>query len=197
MPSLSPEFLQLLSDNYKKYPVFVESGTYKAETILAMEPYFDKLHTIEIYEQFWYDAQTKYTGNKICFHYADTEKFMPQLLPQIHENAIFFLDAHWSGVDTGLGEKTVPLYEELRAINRFFEGRAIIIIDDFRLFKTQHWEYINKSKVLECLFYRIEKVYNLPSELDPKDRLVIHIKPRIGAAAAAAAAAAAEKQNKY
>lgn len=180
MPSITHDFLSLLREDYTNYSIFVETGTYKAETILAMEPFFEELHTIEIHEQFWYDAKQNYHGNKINFHWDDTEQFFPVLLPQLKHNTIFFLDAHWSGVDTGLGKQTVPLYEELNAINKYFTENAIIIIDDFRLFETQDWEYINKKKVLECVIDRVEELYHLPSELDKRDRLILHIKGTCG-----------------
>jgi hypothetical protein len=177
MPSLNYDFLWLLRDNYKNYPIFIETGTYKGDTIFAMEPHFEKLHTIEIHEQFWHDSYTSYTGNKIQFYWADTEKILPDILPTLDKDTIFFLDSHWSGVDTGLGSQAVPLYEELRAINNLFLGRAILIIDDFRLFETEHWEIINKSRVLECVLGRVDQVYHLPSRLDDRDRLVIHLAP--------------------
>ena len=51
MPSIDKYYMRkyLQNDNISdEYPVFVETGTYKGETILSLENYFHELHTIEI-----------------------------------------------------------------------------------------------------------------------------------------------------
>lgn len=48
MPSIDLNFLNKLQDNYETYKNFIETGTYYGETIFSLEPYFLKLHTIEI-----------------------------------------------------------------------------------------------------------------------------------------------------
>ena len=46
---LTIEELQKIQGNYPdanvKFQTFVETGTYKGETILKMEPFFEELHT--------------------------------------------------------------------------------------------------------------------------------------------------------
>ena len=50
MPALEINIFNTLTekDIFINYPTFVETGTYLGETILALEPYFCELHTIEI-----------------------------------------------------------------------------------------------------------------------------------------------------
>jgi hypothetical protein len=47
MPSLDYFFLNLLQDDYTKYDCFIETGTLNGCTIFSLEPYFNKLYTIE------------------------------------------------------------------------------------------------------------------------------------------------------
>jgi hypothetical protein len=178
MPSITYSFLKKLKDSYKNYPCFIETGTYKGDTIYGVEPYFKKLYTIEFSENYYNDVKKKYTGNKINFILGDSSIVFKTLLPTITDKCIFFLDGHWSGEDTGHAEKDCPLEEEITHINDLFQNKAIIIIDDFRLFGrkiNEDWSQINKENLLNSLKSRINDVYHLDSQLAKDDRLIIHI----------------------
>lgn len=183
MPSLDRGFLELLHDDYRKYPIFIETGTHNGGTTFALEPYFSKIHTIEFSEKYYNRTKSTYRGNKINFILGDSSIVFKSLLPTITEDSVFFLDGHWSSGDTGKSEKDCPLVEEITHINNLFTKSAIIIIDDFRLFglspKTgleQDWNDINKEKLLDILKPRITDVYHLDSACAKNDRLIIHIK---------------------
>ena len=183
MPSLDYFFLKLLQDDYKKYNCFIETGTYLGSTIFSLEPYFNKLYTIEFSEKYYINTKNKYSGNKINFILGDSAVVFETLLPNITDNCIFFLDGHWSGGDTGHSNKDCPLCEEITHINNLFTNDAIIVIDDFRLFGLnklsgklgEDWSEINKEKLLNILQGRVNKVYHLDSECAKDDRLIIHI----------------------
>jgi hypothetical protein len=183
MPSLDNFFLNLLQDDYTKYNCFIETGTLNGCTIFSVEPYFNKLYTIEFSEKYYINTKNKYSGNKINFILGDSSIVFERLLPNITDKCIFFLDGHWSGGDTGHSSKDCPLYEEITHINNLFTNDAIIIIDDFRLFGLnklsgklgEDWSEINKEKLLNILQGRISKVYHLDSECAKDDRLIIHI----------------------
>jgi hypothetical protein len=183
MPSLNLSFLNSLHDDYTKYSCFIETGTLNGDTTFALEPYFDKLYTIEFSEKYYNNTKNKYNGNKINFILGDSSVVFESLLPIIHDNCVFFLDGHWSGGDTGNSEKDCPLNEEITHINNLFQNDAIIIIDDFRLFGldkssgklSEDWSKINKENLLNILKTRINKVYHLDSEYAKDDRLIIHI----------------------
>jgi hypothetical protein len=183
MPSLDTTFLNSLHDDYKKYSCFIETGTLMGSTIFALEPYFDKLYTIEFSEQYYNNTKNNYNGNKINFLLGDSSIIFEKLLPTISNKSIFFLDCHWSGGDTGHSAKDCPLDEEITHINNLFQHEAIIIIDDFRLFVLdkssgklgENWSQISKQKLLNILSSRINKVYHLDSAIAKDDRLIIHI----------------------
>ena len=72
MPSVDHDFLLKLKDDYKKYNTFIETGTYKGGTILAMEQYFDNLITIEVKEELYNNLVSNYKDNKIKFINGDS-----------------------------------------------------------------------------------------------------------------------------
>ena len=183
MPSLNKFFLDSLQDDYTKYNCFIETGTLNGDTIFSLEPYFDKLYTVEFSEKYYNNTKNKYRGSKINFILGDSSIVFENLLPNITDKCIFFLDGHWSGGDTGQSSKDCPLYEEITHINNLFTNDAVIIIDDFRLFGLdkscgklgEDWSKINKQTLLNILQGRINKVYHLDSEIAKDDRLIIHI----------------------
>lgn len=183
MPSINKLFLNLLQDDYTQYNCFIETGTFNGDTIFALEPYFNKLYTIEFSEKYYNNTKNKYSGSKINFILGDSSTVFETLLSNITDKCIFFLDGHWSGGDTGHSNKDCPLNEEITHINNLFTNDAIIIIDDFRLFGLdkssgklgEDWSKINKEVLLNILQARINKVYHLDSETAKDDRLIIHI----------------------
>jgi hypothetical protein len=183
MPALNTAFLASLKDDYTKYPNFIETGTFEGETIMAMEPLFANLYTIEIKPEFFANVKNKYKGNKIHFSLGDSATELGKIVQSVAGNSIFFLDGHWSGDSTGKGIKDCPLLEEINHIKTHHKGSAIIIIDDVRIFgkgprsktETCDWEDISAVKIIELIADRLTDHYYLPSIYDDKDRLVLHI----------------------
>jgi hypothetical protein len=183
MPSIDIEFLSKLQDNYANYKNFIETGTFLGETILHLEPYFSNLYTIEIKKDFYENVKSKYSGNKITFLLGDSSIVLSELLPNLNNNSIIFLDGHWSAGNTGKGNKDCPLYEELSNIILHHKEEAIIIIDDVRLFgkgpnkgnEICNWEDINIENIIKITQNRMTKHYFLPSNIAENDRFVIHI----------------------
>jgi len=183
MPSIDLDFLNKLQDDYRKYNNFIETGTYCGDTILSLEPYFHKLHTIEIKKEFYENVKKKYKGNKINFYLGDSSNVLKEILPSIDGKSILFLDGHWSAGNTGRGNKDCPLYEELANIMLYHKDEALIIVDDVRLFgkgpnkgnEICNWEDINIDNIINMVEKRMNKKYFLPSSIVSNDRLIIHL----------------------
>lgn len=183
MPLLSYETLKKVTDNLEKYPIFIETGSYLGETIFEAEPYFKELHTIEIKKEFYDNLTKRYKGDKIHFHLGDSSIILKEVLKNLNNNVIFFLDGHWSEGNTGKGAKHVPLYEEIQTIVDDFKYECILIIDDYRLFGTGpsntptlcDWENIEKDKILGLVSKRLSHSFHLPSTFRNDDRLILQL----------------------
>ena len=185
MPSLEINDLNKIQMKslFNNLPTFVETGTYLGETILKMEHFFEKLHTIEIKEEFYSCLIKSYKGNKINFHLGDSSTKIKDICLLLKTDTLFFLDGHWSAGNTGRGEKDCPLYEELETIVKYCKHNCIIIIDDVRLFgkgpnrgnEICNWEDISVKNILNIVNNRLTKHYFIDSSLDKKDRLILHL----------------------
>lgn len=143
--------------DYSGIQTFVETGTFRAETISKMSPLFANCHSIELSRELYESARARFSSTPIHFHWGDSVKVLRELIPTIAEPAVFFLDAHFCGRESGKGEVDVPLLEEIRLIAAR-PYRDLLIIDDFRLFSTrskEDWSGITVKNVLNCLSSKI------------------------------------------
>jgi hypothetical protein len=76
-------------------------------------------------------------------------------MPKVLDGAVFFIDAHASGHDSGWNNKIrVPLMEELNIILSYSIGPSVFIFDDLRLWKdikAWDWLHINNEFILQTI----------------------------------------------
>jgi len=161
MNSLTIEYLILLLNDYKNYTCFIETNTNEGITVLNLEPFFDKIYTIECNEKYYNIAKNKYNGNKINYILGNSSIVFKKLLPTINENSIFYLNAH------------LRIEDEIIDINNLFKNEAVLIIDNLILLGTE--AHINKDKLLKILEKRIRTFYHFDGNCGKDDRLIIHI----------------------
>lgn len=174
MASLTPEvvssFFNELNQDQNDYEVFIESGTKGGTTIINLVSSFKVLHTIELSENYYnfFDTIKKeqnYTN--VVNHLGATENLMTGILESLNSNdrVVFWLDGHWSSFDTARGEKDCPLLDECLIIDSTYKSdKAVILIDDFRLFGTnmaEDWSDVTMKNVISCfknhsLFYFVK-----------------------------------------
>jgi hypothetical protein len=166
---------------YSKFAsVFVETGTHIGKTVLAAHNAgFKRIYTIELADHFYADAVKKFAGYPgiKCIH-GDSSKKLKEVLAELDERAVFWLDGHWSMGDTARGDKDVPLCEELESIANHHIKNHILLIDDIRLFGDKseavtgwHTLSVDKIKAL-CLKINPEYKFSYENGHVPNDILV-------------------------
>lgn len=114
--------------------VFVETGTYRGDTAAWAEEHFASVVTIELSPEFHAAASARFrTQPRIRTLQGNSEDVLAQLLPSLNAPAVFWLDAHWSGLDTAGREAECPLLAEIGVINESAYPH-VILVDDARLF---------------------------------------------------------------
>ena len=178
MPSLTFNEVQ----KFSSFPtqIFVETGTYIGNTLINVCSYFENIYSIEL-EKYYYDiACDKFKNNKnITIIHGDSSKILDKLCDKLDKPTFFWLDGHWSGSNTGRGDKDCPLIEEIKHINQYMKLECIIAIDDVRLFETyinEDWSYITKEKILELVKDRLISCQYFSSEVCLNDRMVLTLK---------------------
>lgn len=115
--------------------VFVETGTYRGDTLAAMAPRVDRAYSIEIEPRLAGDARARFArrGSVVVLE-GDSAVLLRTVLSGVDEPALFWLDGHWSGGDTGAGELDSPVRAELDAILDHPVDRHVVLVDDARFF---------------------------------------------------------------
>lgn len=117
------------------YNILIETGTYKGDMVEAQKTRFGKIISIELCRPLFEKATKRFKkDNNVSIVYGDSGKILPEILPDIQQPVIFWLDGHYSEGVTAKGDKETPILEELNAIFELSPFRHVILIDDARLF---------------------------------------------------------------
>jgi hypothetical protein len=115
--------------------VFIETGTYLGETISYLKNVFDKLISIELGQKLYDNAKKKFSKDKhVQILQGDSGEILQNIINDISEPCLFWLDGHYSDGITAKGKSNTPVLKELEHIfNHTTEGH-VILIDDARCF---------------------------------------------------------------
>lgn len=115
--------------------VLVETGTYEGETLNYFRNKFKKLISIELDYELFNKAKHAFRKYKnIELYNGDSGKTINQVISDLKEPILFWLDGHFSEGYTAKAELNTPILEELTSIlNHTVEGH-VILIDDARCF---------------------------------------------------------------
>lgn len=114
--------------------VLVETGTYRGGMLAAVRGSFDTLHSIELNGLFYLYTKRRFAfDSAVHLWHGDSAAVLPQVLAEIDEPALFWLDAH--GGQAALLEDgsfaTAPVVAEVRALLQHqWAGEHVILIDD-------------------------------------------------------------------
>ena len=117
--------------------VFVETGTFKGDSIALVRSCFEKLYSVENAEAYFKKACDRFREDPaIEVFRGESPGFLRSLRPQLADKAVlYWLDAHWcvAQEETGGQKSQCPLIRELEAIEKLNE-QSVVLIDDARLF---------------------------------------------------------------
>lgn len=133
--SIDPELVTALK---KTLPldVFVETGTFRGDTVERVKDHFREIHTVELSPEYYEAARSRFGARaNIDLVQGDSAAVLAAWAPGLHDKSVlYFLDAHWCVADNTAGEASqCPLLNEIRSIGQL-NAESLIVIDDARLF---------------------------------------------------------------
>ena len=138
---------------YYKCNIFIETGTFFGNTTIELNNHFEKLYTCEISKELYSNAKRKFKKYRnIKSYLSNSSQFLKEILTNLDDNSriLLFLDAHYSGKQTGGKDYPCPHIDELKIIkNSKFFNKALIIIDDTRCWSTDSNDYYGWPKYEE------------------------------------------------
>ena len=143
-------------EHYREIEYFVETGTYKGDTVISLSNHFKELYTMEIVPELFNSSKNRADKagiENIRFLQGDSVQLLSNLPEHINKGAVFFLDAHQSGQDTSNNGMHVPLLEELDVILRRNLDPSLFVFDDTRFWKNHEksawdWEQVCIGTIL-------------------------------------------------
>lgn len=121
--------------------VFIETGTFLGESVeFALDLPFRAWHSVELSEELHEAAQARFSNvPDLALHRGDSAVVIPEILEDLREPAVFWLDAHYCFLDTARGPKDCPLVEEVEAIARHEQDTGlehVVLVDDYHILGT-------------------------------------------------------------
>ena len=161
----------LAASDLFRIQTLVETGTALGAMITATKRWFKTIYSIELDHNLAAAARERFAHDKhVHILEGDSATLLPQLLPTLSgEAACFWLDGHFSGPGTAMGQTFTPILEELDSI-ALHRGttKDLIFIDDARLF-TRDPGYPS----LEKFTRHIERVFGRSPLFSQSDAIVV------------------------
>lgn len=134
---------QTMVEEYQKlsgYTILVETGTYLGDMVNAQRKNFQKIYSIELGKDLYLRAVERFKSYRhINMIQGDSAIALDQITKELKDPVIFWLDAHYSGGITALGDKECPIFGEIDAIFKYTNHLPhILLVDDARCFVGQN-----------------------------------------------------------
>jgi len=123
----------VLLDFQKRFSLntLIETGTYLGDMVYAMRNHFQKIYSIELGKDLYDNALRRFKNERhISILHGDSSKLLPEILKNIGEPCLFWLDAHDSSGLTAKGDAVTPIIEELKVIFSHKIKNHVVLIDD-------------------------------------------------------------------
>jgi hypothetical protein len=133
--SLDPALLKALKSALP-LPLFVETGTFRGDTLENLKSEFKELFSIELSQELYSQALARFRDEpNIRLIQGDSAEALAKIVDDVNgRSTLFWLDAHWCVAAGTAGETSqCPLLDELKAIGGL-NDESVVLIDDARLF---------------------------------------------------------------
>jgi hypothetical protein len=129
-----PEALILALQRQLGLADFVETGTYRGDTTAWAAGHFARVTTIEMSPAYHVAAQARFQAQAgVRALGGNSGIVLRGVVDALTQPALFWLDAHWSGLDTAGREAECPVLAEIASINASPVAHTVLV-DDARLF---------------------------------------------------------------
>lgn len=128
----------------------VETGSYQGDGIqTALDCGYKNVYSYEISPQLHTLCKNRFKDDNRVHLFQKSSVKMAEDLREIKGRITFWLDAHYSAGSATYSDKPCPIMEELGQIAMLPRKDHTILIDDFRLFQTSEFNYLQVSSVQE------------------------------------------------
>lgn len=130
----------------------IETGTYLGNTAMRCAPRFERVYTIELDEKLASRAAAYLCKrHNVEVIQGDALVEVPKILARSGvERLLIYLDGHFSGGATALGDRPEPACDEIEVLGQFKNKIRGIVVDDFRCFGVERgWP--SKSALLRSI----------------------------------------------
>ncbi|KPA17089.1 hypothetical protein MHK_002692 [Candidatus Magnetomorum sp. HK-1] len=122
--------------NYNPFDMFIETGTFKGDTVEMAKKFFPQCISIESSHEYYKKALSRFENDDtVTIIHGNSGKVLADLTSKSNDYSIlFWLDAHQCEFE-GETENTLetPILQELSAIAHL-EPNSVVLIDDARLY---------------------------------------------------------------
>lgn len=131
---------RLLAAHLKRHGLktFIETGTFKGDTLDQMSRLVDRAVSIELSDEYFERARQRFARRAhIELLKGDSGEALPPLVARLREPALFWLDGHYSAGRTAHGTEASPISRELDSILASPVQGHVVMIDDVADFNGQ------------------------------------------------------------
>jgi len=119
-----------------KLKTFVESGTYLGGTVAFMRRHCPRVYSVEFQAHLAKAAQQRFAHDPaIRILQGDGSIWMPQIVAELQEPALFWLDGHFAAGTARDGEVACPTLQEISPVLSDTRYPHVLLVDDAREFK--------------------------------------------------------------
>jgi len=140
MANLKKHFLKSFGKN-----IFIEAGTHKGDSVMvAIDSGFKKVYSCEPainrYDFCRERFKDEINSGLVVLEPKSSLDFFKQILPDLNEGAVFWLDSHKDDNSKGLESlPPCPIISEIKLISEYGSKGHVLLIDDIRIFGKLGW----------------------------------------------------------